>query len=321
MILLTGGTGFVGRHLARQLIADGRRVRVLSRTPGRVALPDAVSWAQGDLADVASLRVALRDVRTVVHAAAVLPSGQASDALLERVNADGTESLARLARDIGVRQFIHISSAEVYGDGYTAVPHLEGDTPHPGTPYQRSKLSAEHALTATFEGTDIRRIILRPPILYGPDGPATAAFFREVAHRRFWLHGPARAVMQPTYIADLAAAVRLVIDRDDLQHEVINVGGARSLEFRQWISLVGKRVGRTPFQLSAPRWTRRLGALAERAWRSAGQPPALLLRLARTWINTSVSIEKAREVLGFEPVTLEWGLDQTVAGLRKEGLL
>jgi nucleoside-diphosphate-sugar epimerase len=222
---------------------------------------------------------------------------------------------------MGARRLVHISSAGVYGDGATANPHAEDDAPRPVTAYQRSKLASERALVAALEGAPTQWTILRPSLVYAPDSPATAALFREVARRRLWLHGPARALMRPAHVADLVRAVLLVIDRDDLGHEVINIGGARSVDFRELISMIGERVGRSPIQLSAPRWIRRPADVATRAWRSAGQPPALLLRLAREWINASVSIDKARRLLGFEPVPLEWGLDQTAMELRLAGAL
>lgn len=321
MILLTGGTGFVGRHLVHQFVADGRPVRVLSRTPGRIVLPDSVSWVQGDLTDPASLHAALRDIDTVIHAGAVLREGSTPNTALERVNTGGTEAVARVARDMGVRRFVHISSAGVYGGGYTASPHRESDTPHPVTPYERSKLSAEQALAMALEGSKVNWTVLRPQGLYGPDRPATAAFFRLVAHKRLWLHGPARVVVHPTHIADLAAAVRIVLDRDDLQQEVINIGGARWLEYYELISLTGARVGHVPYQFRAPRWTGHIATLTSRLWSAAGKPPALLERLSRNWINRAVSIDKARRLLGFEPLTLESGLDQTVAELRLGALL
>ena len=321
MILLTGGTGFVGHHLARQFVTDDRRVRVLSRTPGRIVLPDGVSWALGNLTDLASLRSALRDVETVVHAGAVLHDGLTPDTSLERVNTGGTETLARVARDMGVRQFVHISSAGVYGDGCTPSPHRESDIPVPGTPYERSKLSAEQTLITTLEGSQVNWTILRPQGLYGPDRPATAAFFRMVARKRLWLHGPAHVVVHPTHITDLTAAVRLVLDRNDLQHQVINIGGARWLEYSELISITGAFVGHLPYQLRAPRWTTQLAAVASRVWRVAGTPSAFVEKLSRTSINRAVSIEKAHRLLGFEPLALESGIDQTATELRRRALL
>lgn len=321
MILLTGGTGFVGRHLVSQFVADNRRVRVLSRTPSTVSPTDSVSWALGDLADATSLRAALRDVRTVVHAAAALPGGLTPDADFERVNAVGTETLATAARQMGVRQFIHIGSAGVYGDGFTATPHRETDAPDPGTPYELSKLSAEGALASALEGSNVQWLILRPQGLYGHDRPATAAFFRMVARTKFWFHGSTRVLVHPTHVADLVAAVQLVVDRDDLQREVINIGGARPVEFPELISLIGANVGHTPFQFSVPRWTRPLAAMASQAWAAVGKPPSFLARLSRACVNRAVNTEKACRLLGFAPVALEWGLDQTAAELRQKGLL
>jgi nucleoside-diphosphate-sugar epimerase len=321
VILVTGGTGFVGRHLVGQLVTDNRRVRVLSRTPGRVALPEGVSWARGELTDPASLRAALREVETVVHAGAALDEGPAAHAALERVNAAGTEAMARAAREAGVRRFVHISSAGVYGDGCTARPHQESDTPCPVTPYERSKLAAEAALAAALDGSSVRWTILRPQGLYGPDRPATAAFFRSVARRALWFHGPARVVVHPTYIEDLTAAVRRVLELDGPDGEIINIAGARSLEFPELISLIGARVGHVPTHITAPRWTRLPADLASRAWSALGQPPALLARSSRAWINRAVSIDKARRLLGFAPLALEHGLDRSAAELRRRGLL
>jgi len=321
VILLTGGTGFVGRHLVTQFVTDGRRVRVLSRTPGRVRLPDAILWARGDLAEPATLQAALRDVSVVVHAAAAMPDRQTQAAHLEQVNAVGTDTLARAAREVGVRRFIHISSAGVYGDGSSMAPHRENGALKPGTPYEQSKLSAENALTSALDGSNVQWTILRPQGLYSPDRPATADFFRSVARRRFWLHGPTRVIVHPTHISDLTSAVRLVVNRDDLHHEVINVGGARPLEFRELISLIGMRVGHTPHQFSAPLPAAPLAALTARAWAVAGNPPAVLARISRVLVNRAVSIEKARSLLGFEPVALEWGLDRTVMELRQKLVL
>lgn len=321
MILLTGGTGFAGRHLVQQFVADGRVVRILSRSPAPASPAGAVSYAQGDLTDPQSLRSALAGVRTVVHAAAVVSSERASEALLDRVNAGGTGSLARMAREMGVRRFIHIGSAGVYGDGATATPHRETDAPGAGNAYERSKLSAERALASALEGSPVEWTILRATGLYGPERPATVATFREVVRKRIWIHGPARVLVHPTHIADLVQAVGLVVDRDGLHGEVINIGGARYVEHRELIALIGTSVGHTPLQLQAPGWTSGAARLASQAWGVFANPPARLARLSRACINRAVSIEKARRLLGFEPVALEWGLERTAAQLREQGLI
>ena len=85
---------------------------------------------------------------------------------------------------------------------------------------------------------------------------------------------------------------------------------------RRFIALVGARLNVTPLQLSTPAWTRHAAAALDRVWRVGGEPPAVVARSARRVVNRTVSIEKARHLLEFEPVSLEWGLDQTAAELR-----
>jgi nucleoside-diphosphate-sugar epimerase len=321
VILVTGGTGFVGQELARQLTTNGRPVRVLSRRPNRVSLPGAVEWAPGDLTEPTSLPSALTGVHTIIHLAAVVPAGRPPRSDLESVNVGGTEALTHAARAARVTRFIHVSSAGVYGDGVQDAPHREDDPLTPTGRYERSKLASERVVVETLEASTVRWVILRPPGLYGPDRPATAEFFKEVAHRRVWLHGPVPAFVHPTHVVDLVGALVRVLDRGDLNDEVLNIGGERPVDFREFIALVGKRLDRNPLQVSAPGWSRHAAAVTANAWGLIGTPPAVLQRLARPRVNRTVDIQKARRLLGFEPVTLDWGLDQTVTVLRSKGLL
>jgi nucleoside-diphosphate-sugar epimerase len=321
VILITGGTGFVGQALARQLAADGLAVRILSRHPNRVTPRMPVEWVLGDLTERTSLPPALRDVDTVIHLAAVVPAGLPPRADLESVNVGGTGALAEAAATAHVRRFIHVSSAGVYGDGARDEPHKENDPIAPTGPYERSKVAAERAVVDALEGSSVHWVILRPPGLYGPDRPATAQFFVDVAHRHVWLHGPVPALVHPTHVLDLVQALVRVLRCPELHAEVVNIGGERPVDFRELIALVGKRLGRDPLQISAPRWSRQVASGIASTWRLAAIPPAVIQRLSRAHVNRTVNIEKARRLLGFEPVTLDWGLDQTVTGLRARGRL
>jgi len=317
VILLTGGTGFVGRHVLARLTASGRPVRVLSRKVTALELPTGASAIVGDLADAASLGEALRGVQAVVHAAALLPGPQTTEAQLEVINGEGTGRLAALAAQAGVRRFVHLSSAGVYGDRPAAGAHAESDPLLAESAYQRSKRASELALAKALEGTPVSWTVLRPAGLYGADRPATQAFFREVATRRIWLHGPAPVRVHPTHIDDLTSAVALVIDREDLHREAINIGGDRPVSYRDLIALIGARVGHVPFQLAAPVWTRAVVSRVGNGTRVHG----LTARLTRGGVDSAVDIGKARRILGFAPVRLESGLERTAAALRAQGML
>lgn len=315
MILVSGGTGFVGRHLVRQLVADGHAVRVLSRTPDERLFGGSVEWARGDLLAADTLGPALAGISAVVHAAAVLPApAQGVDAM--SVNVSGTAAIAEAARAGGVRRFIHISSAGVYGNGSGPSPHRESDTLEPQTAYERSKLESESAVRDMLAATSVAWTILRPQGLFGAERSETAELFRSVATKRVWLHGPSRVLIHPTDVRDLIAAITLLLARDDMSGEVINVGGSRALEFRELIALIGARVGHTPLQLSAPSWLSMVAAAGTRAAGTVGIRAHRLERMSMPLINRAVSIEKARRLLGFIPTPLEHSLDDAAAALR-----
>jgi nucleoside-diphosphate-sugar epimerase len=317
VILVTGGTGFVGRRLVNLLVSQGSSVRVLTRAGARVVLPPGVETAQGDLTDPESLARALSDIRAVVHLAARVSAAAAGPGDMDGVNALGTANLARAARAAGVRQLVHGSSAGVYGDGAGPDPHRENDPPNPGNAYERSKLAGEAALRAELAGADVRWAIVRPAGIYGPGRPATAALFREVAHRRLWLHGPVPVIVHPTHVDDVASAIQLILGREDAAGETFNIGGERALDYTELIALIGARMGRGPMQARSPRWTARVAGLAAGAWRIAGRAaPARLERLSLPMISRAVDTTKARRVLGFAPVSLERGLDEVAAAVR-----
>lgn len=290
MILLTGGTGFAGRHLALQLAAAGRPVRILSRAPDAARLPPHVAFAKGDLGDPASLRSALEGVDTVVHAAAAVGDAPAAD--LQRLNVDGTAALARAARAGGVRRFVHLSSAGVYGDGPGSAPHREGGPTRAATPYERSKLAAEGALLEALGDSPVAWTILRPTGLYGPDRPATAAQFRDIARRRLWLHGTRRVVLHPTHVSDLVCVVARLLEGTAAHGEILNVGGERALEYQELIDLVAARLGRMLLQLSAPALSR---------------------------VSRAVDTSRVRALLGCPTKPLVAGVDETLAALGLSG--
>ncbi len=319
MILVTGGTGFVGRHVISRLVGGGRSVRVLSRMPQRPRHGADVDWCTGDLSDPRSLRRALAGVHAVIHAAALLPGAGLDASRFTAINGESTGILARLAREVGVAKFVHVGSAGVYGDGALTEPHCESDPTNPGNDYERSKLAAEDSLARELAESDLSWTILRPAGLYGPDRPATATFFREVARRRVWLHGPATVVVHPTHVADLVNAIESAMDHPGLAGEIINVGGERFLSFRELVARVGESMGHVPRQYAMPGVVARWASSVDRSWPMASGPPGIFTRLGRTRVNRAVSIEKARRLLGFAPVPLEAGLRETASVLLARG--
>ena len=172
MILVTGGTGFIGSHVLDRLAAMGESVRALVRR--KTALPQGVEAVYGDLADGRGLGAAMRDVTAIVHIAGVTKAVRSDD--YYRGNARATENLARAAAGRGVR-FVHVSSLAACGPCPNTVSLNEECEPAPITHYGKSKLEGEHGALAHVPDA----VIVRPPVVYGPRDTGVYSILKSIS--------------------------------------------------------------------------------------------------------------------------------------------
>lgn len=173
-ILVTGANGFVGTALCNRLVAAGHRVRGALRRRDRLwKSVDGVDYVQvGDIGPDTHWSEALEGVGAVVHLAArahvMHETAAAPLAAFRAVNVAGTERLARVAAEKGVRRFVYASSIKVNGESTATTPFTEADTAAPVDPYAVSKYEAEQALRLTAKETGLEVVMVRPPLVYGP---------------------------------------------------------------------------------------------------------------------------------------------------------
>ncbi|HEX2436825.1 MAG TPA: NAD-dependent epimerase/dehydratase family protein, partial [Methylomirabilota bacterium] len=170
--LVTGGTGFIGANIARELVARGATVRVLARRGGdRRALEGvSVEIADGDILDAASVRRAVQGVQAVYHVAADYRLWTPDPASLYRTNVDGTRTVLEAAGEAGVRRIVHTSSVGALGIPADGSPGTE-DTPvtleDMVGDYKRSKfLSEQVAVELARRGLPV--VIVNPSAPIGP---------------------------------------------------------------------------------------------------------------------------------------------------------
>jgi uncharacterized protein YbjT (DUF2867 family) len=209
VILVTGGTGFVGSHVVNALADAGKDVRVLERKPGSweeagVRCREAV---QGDMTDPESLRRAVAGCDAVVHLAAIR---QGKPEQFERVMSEGTRDLVAAANEAGVRRFVLISALGTTEESKDLVP------------YYRAKWEMEQ----TVKGSGLDHVILRPAFIFARDGGILPTF------RRLAKLMPVTAIpgsgtqrIQPIWIDDLAAYFVKAIDLDAATNRLFEVGG------------------------------------------------------------------------------------------------
>lgn len=164
MILVTGGTGFIGNGLARALSVGG----LPSRLAGRTSVAGSV--AVGDIGETTDWSPALGGVSTIVHLAGIAHRTikRPSPAEYRRVNVDGTLGLARQAAAAGVQRIVFVSSIGVLGQTTTPGERFsEASSPAPQTVYALSKHEAELALSTFCRASKMEFVIVRPPLVYG----------------------------------------------------------------------------------------------------------------------------------------------------------
>jgi nucleoside-diphosphate-sugar epimerase len=171
-VLVTGATGFVGRPLCELLAESGYTVRAALRSARSVPTSIAETVVVGDIGASTQWEEALRDVDSVIHAAArthILRDSPANAQMYLEVNERGTKRLVEAAARMGARRFLYLSSIKVNGEQTASCPYTSASEPHPEDAYGMSKYLAEKAVleTAAVHGMDAA--IVRPPLVYGPN--------------------------------------------------------------------------------------------------------------------------------------------------------
>jgi nucleoside-diphosphate-sugar epimerase len=240
VVLVTGGAGFIGSHIVRRLVGDGRRVRVIddfsTGLRERIAeVEDQIELLECSITDRASCERAVREVDTVYHQAA-LPSVERSveDPLTtHEVDASGTLNLLMAARDAGVARFVYAGSSSAYGDT-DVLPKEEGLPAVPRSPYAVAKLTGEQYTRLFFWVYGLETVVLRYFNVFGPgqdpgsDYAAVVPLFISLALRNEspTINGDGEQTRDFTYVENVVDANLLAstAPADKVAGEVFNIG-------------------------------------------------------------------------------------------------
>jgi UDP-glucose 4-epimerase len=280
LIALTGATGFIGRHLLRELPRRGYRVQVLLRRPSE--LPEGASGAIiGDLAAPQNMAAALRGVDAVVHSAGLAHamSGHPEDDY-RVLNTEATVGLARAAERAGVKRFVFLSSIRAQSGPVSETVLTEDLPAQPTDPYGRSKLAAEEGL-ATLA---IDWVALRPVLVYGPGVKGNMAALLRLAQAPVPLPlGGLSARRSLLAVDNLAAAVDTVLSAPGPLRRPLIVADEEALTVPEMVAALRAGLGRAPALIRVP------AGLIGWAARAAGREEAFT-RLAGTLVASPVAL-------------------------------
>jgi nucleoside-diphosphate-sugar epimerase len=244
-VLVTGSSGFIGKHLVRELQMRGNSVRVLARPGSKLENTDGVTKIPGRLEeyDVAN---AAEGCAVVYHLAGLTRAPNESEFLL--ANAVGTHEAARGARTAGAR-FVYVSSQAAAGTGTLEHPRRVEDEAKPLSPYGKSKLEGER-LTRKVLG--LEHVIVRPSGVYGP-GDKDFLFAFQAAAKGFFpvLGNPSRGITL-IHVRDLVHAIILVGEHPGAIGNTYFAGHPNPITWAGILEAAGKSVGREPRFVQIP---------------------------------------------------------------------
>jgi nucleoside-diphosphate-sugar epimerase len=303
--LVTGGAGFIGSHLAEELVRRGERVRVAdSLITGKrqnLAHVPGVEFIEGDLADADVARRAVEGMDYVLHQAAIpsVPRSVQDPVTSNRANIDAALNVLVAARDAGVRRVVYAGSSSAYGDTPT-LPKVETMPTAPLSPYALQKLVAEQYCQMFTKLYGLETVTIRYFNVFGPrQDPSSpysgviSLFISALAEgRQPTIYGDGGQTRDFTYVANVVDGVLRACHANGASGEVINVatGGRISLNelFQTLRSLTGAKV-----------------------------EPIYQDTRAGDVRDSQADIDKARRLLGYEPgIGLAEGLKKTVEWFR-----
>jgi nucleoside-diphosphate-sugar epimerase len=323
-ILVTGGNGFVGRHVISALQGRGDRVRVLA-LPG-----EDVGWLRrcgvaihhGDVSVPESLARPVYGADAVLHLAAMMDVWRPiSD--YWAVNVTGAENVARAALAAGVRRFVHMSSSSVYG---VALGRPADESfplaPFPD-PYPITKAAGDEVVQRMIAEEHLPAVIIRPDQIFGP---GDHLHFGRMADRlrsgRGIVVGSGDNAMPFVYVTDVVRGLLLALDHDHAVGQAYNITNDRPLTQKQLLWEIAYNIGARPPRLHIPyRALYAAGYLAERLAvlaPSRGRPPITRLGVAFFGTDNRYAIGKAWHELGYCPqVDLRDGVRMTAMWYRQ----
>jgi nucleoside-diphosphate-sugar epimerase len=312
-VLITGGAGFIGSHLAEALLRLGAEVRILDDLSGGDeanlrAIAHATGrdphFVQASINDEPALREVVSGCRYVFHQAALgsVPASVAEPAWFHQVNDAGTQQVLEAARQAGVKRLMFAASSAAYGNS-EALPKRETMPVEPMSPYAATKVAGEALVRAYANSYDLDAVALRYFNIFGPRQNANSAYAAVIAafahamlaDKPTAIHGDGEQSRDFTFVDNVVEAnLRAACAETDLSGQVLNIGTGRRISINLLHQQMNAALGRD-------------------------QPPRYDPPRPGDVRHSQADITRTRQAIGFEPIVdLDTGLAQTLDWYRSQ---
>ena len=238
MILVTGGTGFVGSNIVRLLVKKGQKVRCLVResSPRNVLDGLDVEFCTGDILVPDTLKETLQDIDTVIHLVGIIK--EIGGATFERIHTEGTKNVLEAARNAEIKKYIHMSALGTRSGGLSR--------------YHKTKWLAEEAV----RNSGLKYVILRPSIICGADDEFVNMFAKMIRQtfitRIIPVIGKGESRMQPIYVGDVAHCFVEAAINENISNKTYEIGGPDAISFNEILDTIMKVMQKARFKIHLP---------------------------------------------------------------------
>ena len=290
MILVTGPTGFVGRHVVRALVAHGHSVRCLVRTPSRAKVIEGtgVEIVHGDVTEPPSLAAAVEGAEAVVHLAGIIR--EKGPFTFHRVNCQGARNLVAAAKEAGVKRFVHVSAI--------------GASDEPSLPYLYSRWLGEQEVI----GSPLLFTVLRLSLVFGEGDKFINLLAAQVkAFPVVPIPGDGKSRLQPIAVEEAAECIVKAYEDQGMAGRTVELGGPEQMTYGKIIDLIaetlGKRIVKTHVPISVMRpLVSVMGALLPRS-------PVTPDELKMLSIDNTAELDSVERAFGFTPRSPKGNID------------
>ncbi|MBM3924888.1 MAG: complex I NDUFA9 subunit family protein [SAR202 cluster bacterium] len=299
-VLVTGATGFVGRHVVKELLARGHAVRALvHRKPANGVLPAPVEAAQGSVSNKKSLQPAAQGCDAVIHLVAVIRKRGPNP--FDRINVEGTRNVVQAAKSAGAKRFIHVSAL--------------GAQNNERYPYLLSKWRSEEAV----KSAGLPYVIYRFSIMFGEGDEFTNSLAGLVkAFPIVPVVGSGKNKFQPIHVEDVARCIVLSLERPELNGDTLELGGPQYLTYDDIIDVIARTLGKRPPKLHIPVAVMKpMAALMDIA---TPRSPVTTDQLDLLAVPNYAEIGSVEKASGFSPRPMEGNLDYVKKIKASDGL-